>query len=290
MSIHRASWAFVVGALTLTACGGGDKPADPTPAPETAPTVEATSDTAAGAPKSIDIQTARSRAKTAMFVPAPSEFQAAIKASNVQLDWKALITDGDKPLEGRSKPMLALETGRRFANLLLTVNDGEKSVVEGRVKAARDALNALGAPVDVLADIDKVATDYSAGSLSQAELTSTLDLLSRRVQVEIERGVGAEVSTLVQAGGWVQAVYVLASGLEKAGVAGDAAALMRQPTVLHYFMDFIRTSAPAQGKDPEVLAVLAEMEKLDAVASKPELNVDDVKAIAAATRAIVAKF
>jgi hypothetical protein len=289
MSKHRSSWPVLAAALVLTACGGGETPSTPTPEP-TAAGVEATPEAAVGAPKSIDIQAARSRAKTAMFVPAPSEFQAAIKASNVQLDWKALITDGDKPLEGRSKPMLALEAGRRFANLLLTTNDGDKALIEGRAKAARDALGALGAPPELLAEIDKVSHDYSAGSLSQAELTFSLDILSRRVQAEVDKGAGLEVATLVQAGGWVQAVYVLASGLEKAGVAGDAAALMRQPTVLHFFMDFIRSSAPAQSKDPEVLAVLAEMEKLDAVAQKPELGVEDVKAVAAATRAIVAKF
>ena len=268
--------------LLAAACGGEKKDAAPAPTPEpvAAPTP---------APTGIDMSATRERAKTAMFVPAPSEFQAALKASGATLDWKSLITDSDRPLEGRNKPMIALETGRRIANLLLTVQDADKPTIERRMKAARDALTALGAPDTVLAEVDKVLADFTAGSIGAAELVPILDMLSHRLQGELA-GAGEDVATLVQAGGWVQAVNLLATGLDRGGITGDAALLMRQPTVLSHFMEFLKKSAPAQGNDPDVLAVLAEMEKLSVIAAKPELVSEDVKAISIATTAIVGRF
>lgn len=283
--MRPASLAF---ALSLAACGGKTEEAAPAPTPAEASA--ATPEAPAGPPKSIDIQAARSRAKTAMFVPAPSEFQAALKATGAQVDMKALITDSEKPLEGRSKPLMALETGRRVASLLITVHDGDKPSIEKRLKSAKDALAALGAPPELTAELDKAIADFVAGSIAQSELVPVLDLIALRVQREIEKNAGAEVSTLVQAGLWVQAVHLLSTSLDKAGVAGDAAALMRQPTVVRFFMDFIKGTAPAQSGDADVLAVLAEMEKLEAVAVKPELAVEDVKVISAATGAILARF
>lgn len=275
--------------FALAACGGKKDeaaPAEATPAP--AP--EATPAEAAGPPKSIDIEAARSRAKTAMFVPAPSEFQAALKATGAAVDMKALIADTDKPLDGRSKPLIALETGRRVASLLITVHDGDKASIEKRLKGAKDALAALGAPAELTAELDKAIADFVAGSIAQSELVPVLDLIALRVQREIEKNAGAEVSTLVQAGLWVQAVHLLSTALDKSGTAGDAAALMRQPTVVRHFTEFLKGSAPAQSGDADVLAVLAEMQKLEVVAVKPELLAEDVKLIAAATGAILARF
>lgn len=291
----RATWAASTALASLlllgTACGGGSTgdapPAEPPPAEPAADAGDPAAD-AAPAPK-IDFSAAKSRGKTAMFVPAPSEFQAALAAANVGVDLAALIGPSGN-IEGKSKPVVALETGRRIASVLLSAKGGEKAAVSGHMKGARAGLAALGAPEDLLADVDKVVGDYEAGTISNAELAPSMDLLNQRVQTALNKGAGEEVSTLVQAGGWVQGVHLLSKGLADAGQAGDGAALLHQPSVLTHFTEFIKGSAAAKAEDPDVLAVIAELEGMSGIASKPELTVDDLKAVSTHTGNILARF
>lgn len=291
MHRSRASWAAstaLASLLLLSSACGGDSTGDAggEPAPADPPAVD---EGAAGASDKIDFQAAKSRGKTAMFVPAPSEFQAALAASNVGIDLAALIGPMSS-LEGRSKPVVALETGRRIANVLLSAKGGAKDVVSGNMLAAREGLGALGAPEDLLADVDKVIADYKAGTISNAELAPSMDLLNQRVQTSLDTGAGDEISTLVRAGGWVQGVHLLAKGLAAAGQAGDGAALLHQPSVLSHFTEFIKSSAAAKAQDPDVLAVIVELEALSGVAAKETLSVEDLNTVATHTGNILARF
>ncbi len=294
MNSTRASWAASTALASLlllgTACGGGSTgDAGGEPAPADPPAVaDAPADTPDASTK-IDFQAAKSRGKTAMFVPAPSEFQAALAASGVKLDLQSLIGPAAS-LDGKSKPVVALETGRRIANVLLSARGGTKEAVAANMKGAREGLAALGAPEDLMADVDKVIADYEAGTISNAELAPSMDLLNQRVQTSLDSGAGEEVSTLVRAGGWVQGVHLLAKGLSAAGQAGDGAALLHQPSVLAHFTEFIKNSSAAKAQDPDVLAVIAELEALSGVAAKETLAVDDLNIVAEHTGNILARF
>lgn len=293
MHRSRASWAASTALASLlllgSGCGGGSTtdpaPADP-PASDGGGEVAAP---AADASAKIDFQAARSRGKTAMFVPAPSEFQSALAAADVGVDLAALVGDGGN-IEGKSKPVVALETGRRIASVLLSSKGGDKAKVSKHMTSAREGLAALGAPDDLLADVDKVVTDYNAGTISNQELAPSMDLLNQRVQTALNKGAGEEISTLVQAGGWVQGVHLLSKGLADAGQAGDGAALLHQPSVLSHFTEFIKNSSAAKAQDADVLAVITELEAMSGIAAKPELSVEDLKAVSTHTGNILARF
>ena len=99
------------------------------------------------------------------------------------------------------------------------------------------------------------------------------------------------MATLVEAGGWLEGVHLLSNGLvEKNEFGADAVALLHQPSVLAYFTEFLRKSAPAEAGDEYVKAVLAEMEKLAEIAKKDVLSGDDVKAVAGHTQTILSRF
>ncbi len=279
-----AALAFAgCGSSSTTAEATPDNVAPPIPAEPEAPVLQ-------DVPEKIDVAAVRDTARTAMFVPAPSEFQAALKVSAEGIDIRKLVQDSDRKLEGKQKPIIALETGVRISNVLMTAHAGDKDATLSRMRKAKEGLGALQAPASIAAEIDKVIADYEGGSLSQAELTRALDVLAERINDDLLTGVDAQTANLVQAGGWVQGANLLAKAVRDAGLGGDAALLLHQPSLLNYFLDFLKNSDPGRAGDPDVTAVIEEMQKMQAIAAKADLSTDDVKAIAAHTDAILAKF
>lgn len=293
------SWRVVassvaLSSLLLAGCGGGD-PATPAPSTgTTAPSVanEAEPEVAApeDVPTKIDIAAVKDEARTAMFVPAPTEFQAALKASAPDVDIRKLVKDSGRTLEGKNTAVLALETGVRISNVLMSVHTGDKAAILSRMRAAQEGLTALKAPQSVIDEVGQVIKDYEGGTLTDAELGPSFDVLAERINDDLRSKADPNMATLVQAGGWVQGANLLSTALDSAGVAGEAAALLHQPTVLAYFTSFLKDSGPGRAGDPQVVAVIAEMDAMALVAAKAELSGDDVKAVAAHTSNILAKF
>ena len=295
----RGTFVFLAILSLVAGCKAADKSA---PGDESAAAAEAGAE-AAGAPDpadaaaeaamaevptKIDISNLKTEGRMAMFVPAPTEFQAALKASNVKIDIRKLVKDSPRSLEGKNRSILALETGVRLSNLLLSVQAADKAEVIRRIGLAREGVEALGMPPEVLEGIDSTLKDYEGGTVSDTELGPVLDILAKGIRDDLEDQADPTLATLVEAGGWVQGVYLLATALGEQGVTGDAAGLLHQPTVLAHFTRFIKESDAGRAGDKDVVAVIAELDKMQAIASKPELTTDDVKAVAAHTAAILA--
>ena len=296
MPVLSARGAFVLLAIVslVVGCKSGDKS---TPAPDAGgdvvapdPADAAVESAMAEVPTKIDISSVKTEGRIAMFVPAPTEFQAALQASNIEIDIRKLVKDSGRTLEGKNRSIIALETGVRLSNLLLSVKAQSKADVIKRVKLAREGVEALGLPAEVLSGIDNTIKDYESGTLSDAELGPVLDILAKGIRDDLADQADPTLATLVEAGGWVQGVYLLSTALGEQGITGDAAGLLHQPTVLDHFAKFIKESDAGRAGDPDVVAVIGELEKLQVIASKPELGSDDVKAIAAHTAAILAWF
>jgi len=158
------------------------------------------------------------------------------------------------------------------------------------MKKAREGLVALGSPDDLVKDVDRVLADFEKDVLSSAELGPALDVLAEQIQDDLAEQADPAVGTLVQAGGWVQGVHLLSTALADGGISGDAAALLHQPTVLAHFTAFLKQSDAGRSGDPDVVAVIGEMEKMARIAGKESLTTEDVKGVAAHTAAILAWF
>ncbi|MCO4769491.1 MAG: hypothetical protein KDA24_05625 [Deltaproteobacteria bacterium] len=292
MLLSRSTWAAstaLASLLLLNACGGSGTPEETAPAEQPAEKPAEAEAPAADASTKIDFAAASSRGKTAMFVPAPSEFQIALAAAEVTTPLgDRLGTEGN--IEGKSKPVVALETGRRIANVLLASKDGTKDAVLARMKAAKAGLAALGAGESVLGETDKLIADYEAGTIGNAELPPSMDLLNQKVQKALNKGAGEEVATLVQAGGWVQGVHLLSTVLSEGAGSKEAPALVHQPSVLGYFTEFIKNSSAAKAGDEDVVAVIVELDAMSEIAKKETLANEDLKAVAKHTGNIIARF
>jgi hypothetical protein len=266
--------------LFVPACSGDSSSSSDAPAP--APAAQEPE----GLTK-IDIAAVRETARMAMFVPAPSEFQAALKATGVAIDIRPGVADSPRDLAGKGPALVALETGVRLANVLLTADSGDKAAVLARMRAAREGLAALKASDEVMSETDKVIADFDAGIISGAEATPALDVLARRIQAQLASSSDPSIATLVQAGGWVQGAHLLSTALAESKQAGDAAALLHQPTVVAHFISFLRKAGEG---DAAVAAVLGPMEELGVLAAKDDLNVDDMARASELTASILKSF
>ncbi len=288
------SSAALLSLLLLTGCSGSDPAPANHPqgetAPQSTPEPELQAVDREDSPNKIDLAAVRDTARTAMFVPAPTEFQAALKASAPNVDIRKLVEDSGRTLEGKQNAIIALETGVRMSNVLMSVHTGDKVKILARMKSASEGLQALKAPDSVTTEINKLIADYEADTLTSAELGPAFDVLAERINDDLQTKTDPATATLVQAGGWVQGAHLLSKALSSAGVTGEAAALLHQPTVLAHFLDFLKNSDPARAGDPSVTAVIQEMEAMQAIAGKDELSADDVKAVASHTGNILAKF
>ena len=200
-----------------------------------------------------------------------------------------LATGSTRAIAGKSKQIIALETGVRVADLLLTAQSGDKASILARITSAHEGLAGLGGDAAVLKRIDEVKADFESGVLGGDKLGSQLDILARDIQDDLVKNVGVDIATLVQAGGWVQGVNLL-SGALAGSFNADAAALLNQPSVLEHFLSFLKDSAPAKAGDASVTAVIAEMEKMGTLAGKDALTEEDVVALNGHTKAILATF
>ena len=284
----RSLAAVLMLSLPLVACGGdSDTPAPSTGevAPESTPEPELA--TAPITAEKLDVTAVRDTARTAMFVPAPSEFQAALTATKVDINLTAGLVAEPRPLEGKSGSIIALEAGVRMSTMLMTAADGDKAATLTRMRSAREGLLALNVPGDVLSEADKIIGDFDKGSIAAAELVPALDLLNEKLQDDLADSGDSTKATLVQAGGWLQGAHLLSTALAEKNLGGDAAGLVHQPSVLAYFTDFLNKSGAG---DPAVDAVLAEMTLLQAIADKDALEASDMAAVATHTGNILAKF
>ncbi len=272
--------------LLIAACKGAPEPEAAQEASDGAPAAEARA-----VPDKVDFVAATNDGRTAMFVPAPTEFEAVLKANAPGTDIKSMVPSGSRSLEGLSKPLIALETGTRITATLLTADGNDRPALVARAKTAREGLVALNAGDKALKEIDSFVADVESGTLKDAELTPALDVLSERIHDALAEQVDPETSTLVQAGGWVQGAHILARALRKQGdISPDAAALFHQASLVHHFEGFLKASDAARAGDPRLATVIEKIGELRWLAGQDPITAEQVTEIERLTAEIIAAF
>jgi hypothetical protein len=241
-------------------------------------------------PDKVDFKAVTNEGRTAMFVPAPTEFEAVLKANAPGADLKSMVPSGTRSLEGLSRPLIALETGTRITAALLTADPTDKAALVVRTKAAREGLVALQAGEGALKEVDAFLADLESGRLTGAELTPALDVLSERIHDALATNADAETATLVQAGGWVQGAHLLAQALGRGEITPDAAALFSQGSLVHHFEFFLKASDAGRAGDPRVATVIEKIGELRWIAGQDPITAEHVKQIERLTGEIIGAF
>ena len=273
---------LIILSALLFACSSAPAPEPPEP-----PAAPATDQPV---PDKIDFETSVNTGRTAMFVPAPTEFEAVLAKNAPGARLAAKLEGPPVTLTGLSKPLLALETGTRINNALVTAQDGDRAGLVKRVGYAKEGLLALSASAAVIAEVDSFVADLSSGALSDAELVPSLDVLAESIQDGLIEGQDTNTSILVQAGGWVQGAHLLARALEGREITDDAGALFHQASLVNHFIVFLQLSGPGRAGDPQIATVVEKMYELRELAGQEPVTAEHVSRIGTLTAEIMAAF
>jgi hypothetical protein len=276
-------------ALTLAACG--DETATMPPGAgsvESKPDAATPDLTPALPPAAIAVADLQAQAENIALVPSPAEMQKALEKAGVAGGLSALVQERAFKMDAENKDVVAVRTGVLLADAVLTVKDAPKEKLIERLDKVKLGLAALGAGNDLGAIIDELKNKIANDSVSRDELLKELDELHGATIPEIKYEAGERVVPLLQAGSWLEGSNLVSEAILKAGKPEAANSLLRQPQVAGYFLKYVQV----EGADKAPVEVLKQLEttlkKLQEIASKPAMTVEDLTEIKSETSSVLA--
>ena len=269
--MHRS--LALVAVLSLCACSSEPEAPPPVEAPLVTPD-EAPPVTAEDAEQAL--------------VPSPMETQRALEAAGIEVALASLIDHPSLSMSSDSEDQLAVGVGVVVADLILTARTSDKEHLIEQLETIATGMKQLDGGEDIDRVLSELMERVKADSITRDELVSELEMLSSAVIPELEFNGRARIVPLIQAGSWLEASNLLARALQQAGQLGAADALLKQPEVVAYFQRYaadnsIDTPAPINATLVTSLATLNELSN-----KQGSLTMDDMAAVEAATRAVLA--
>ncbi len=266
-------------AMVMVACSGSE------PEAPSAATPNEVAKPAAPAVPSLD--ELRKSAENIALVPSPAEMQKALSSAGIEAQLSELVAERDLKMDVPNKDQVAVRTGVVLADMLLTVRKADKDKLVAQFGQIKVGMAELGAGGDIAATIDDIVGRIQNDAVSRDELVKELDELSGAIIPEVEYEAGDWAVPLIQAGSWLEGSNLVAGALKTAGTYDKATDLLKQPSVVDYFLQYVRT----EGSDKAPSQVVTQLEKtlltLKEICAKPTLGEDDVVTIQSATTSVL---
>jgi hypothetical protein len=273
---HR--WIFLPLAL-LAACTGTTP--EPEPGPEGEPTAEPAQEL------SLDVADLQQQAENITLVPSPAEMQAALEKAGLTSQLASLVGDRKISVNSDNLDQVAVRTGVVLAEIVLTVKDTPKERFAERMETLKEGFKLLGAGNDIPSVIDDIVERVNNDAVSRDDLLKEVDELSGVMVPELETEAGDWVVPLIQAGSWLEGSHFVASAIQAESKYGAAGALLRQPSVVDYFLSYVQREGREKAPDEVVKQLEQTLLKLKEIAAKDALSEEDVKTIHDVTGAVL---
>lgn len=224
---------------------------------------------------------------TTVLVPSPIETQAALAATGVDVNLADLIDPRSPSETARDADRVAIRTGVVLADMILTVKTSEKDTLLAQVQAIQADMAELKGGSDIDATLKGMNEAITADAVTRDELLKEFDELSSAVIPELTFNGRERIVPLIQAGGWLEGIHLVARAIKATGNLDAANNLLKAPSVAEHFLSYVK-SAP-EGVDAQAQkTTVASLSALHAIASKEApLTEDDVDTIIAATGAVL---
>lgn len=273
---HR--WIFLPLAL-LAACTGTTP--EPEPGPEGEPTAEPAQEL------SLNVADLQQQAENITLVPSPAEMQAALEKAGLTSQLASLVGDRKISVNSDNLDQVAVRTGVVLAEIVLTVKDTPKERFAERMETLKEGFKLLGAGDDIPSTIDDIVERVNNDAVSRDDLLKEVDELSGVMVPELETEAGDWVVPLIQAGSWLEGSHLVASAIQAESKYGAAGALLRQPSVVDYFLSYVQREGREKAPDEVVKQLEQTLLKLKEIAAKDALSEEDVKTIHDVTGAVL---
>ncbi|MBW1879661.1 MAG: hypothetical protein JRI25_08215 [Deltaproteobacteria bacterium] len=277
-------WMLVAALLAATSCSGGSEQQPDALVPEPPPAEAAN-------PESPDVtkETLEKTAENVALVPSPMETQRALERTGVETELAALIQDREFDVSNTDVDNAAVRTGVVIADLLLTVKTSSNEDLLDRMEQVQKGMTQLDGGQDILRTIDDIKERVRADAVTRDELLKELDELSGAIIPELEFNGRERVVPLIQAGSWLEGANLLAKAVKAAGRPDAADGLLKQPSVVDYFLTYVRTKGAEQAPEAVTKKLEESLITLKGIANKSEpLDMEDIDNVIQTTDDVLA--
>ena len=272
---HR--WIFLSLALLAACDGGSDAPDHDEPAAEPAEAPQL----------SLSPDELLQQAEKITLVPSPAEMQAALEKAGLTSQLADMVGDRKIGVASENLDQVAVRTGVVLAEIVLTVKETPKERFAERMATLKEGFKLLGAGDDIPSTIDDIVERVNNDAVSRDDLLKEVDELSGVMVPELETEAGDWVVPLIQAGSWLEGSHLVAGAIQNESKFDDAAALLKQPSVVNYFLSYVQREGRDKAPDEVVKQLEQTLIRLKEIAAKETLTADDVKTIHGATGAVL---
>jgi hypothetical protein len=213
--------------------------------------------------------------------------QAALEKAGLTSQLASLVGDRKISVNSDNLDQVAVRTGVVLAEIVLTVKDTPKERFAERMETLKEGFKLLGAGDDIPSTIDDIVERVNNDAVSRDDLLKEVDELSGVMVPELETEAGDWVVPLIQAGSWLEGSHLVASAIQAESKYGAAGALLRQPSVVDYFLSYVQREGREKAPDEVVKQLEQTLLKLKEIAAKDALSEEDVKTIHDVTGAVL---
>lgn len=205
------------------------------------------------------------------LVPSILETQRALEAAGVETKLATLVKPRTYDMAADAPDRAAVRTGVVLADMLLTVTSSDKDTLNQQLEMVRRGMKQLNGGSDIDATIADYQERVKADAVSREELVAEFDELSGAVIPELEFNGNARVVPLISAGSWLEGTHLVATALANtpADKRGEAEKLLKAPTVVDYFTEYVEVQGAA-APEPVTAQLKSTLGTLKELATKAE--------------------
>ena len=262
--LRPRSWSLIA---LLAACSGtGPTPPDHAGDAGTAP---ATDRAANPETPPIDVSAMSKDADHVALVPSPVETQQALEASGIETKLATLVPKHTFAMDKGDTDRAAVRTGIVLADLLLTTKTATKDELVDRLGQIGKGMEQLQGGDDIQATLKDLTNRIQTDAVTRDELLKEFDELSGVLIPELEFNGQERVVPLIEAGSWLEGANLVATALKTAAKKDAAEKLLRAPTVVDYFLRYVRTEGAEKAPEAVTKKLDEALTTLKGLAEKP---------------------
>lgn len=267
----------------LAGCGGSDTTETPQPEPEAEAPAPETPDTPEITPEDL------AGAENVALVPSPVETQKALESAGIDTQLSGLIPDHAFDFEKSDVDHAAVRTGVVLADTLLTIKSAEKDALLSRITSIQKGMSQLGGGGDIDSMLRDMAERVKNDAVTRDELLKEFDEMSGAVIPELEFNGNERVVPLIEAGSWLEGANLVAQAVKGKGEPGAADSLLKQPAVVDYFINYVKSEGAVKASDIVAKQLEASLATLKALADKEgALTGEDIETVIKVTGDVLA--
>lgn len=217
-----------------------------------------------------------------MVAPTAEETRLAVEKAGLGSLGKR-VPERNYRLDVPDKDRVALRTGVLLADTVLSVRDADPKKLAAMLRDVQTGMRTLEADPQVVDTLGELAGQLDNDSITRDDLLKTLDEATSDVRDEMG-GHGR----FVQAGAWLAGSNLVAGAVLESGDPSSATALLSQPDVAEYYLDYVRSDAGKEKAGADIAEALEDtLATLLELSGKSELTLEDVGVIQKKTQDIL---